>query len=202
MPGTTVYSIAETNWFQSDEAFSRLLAPELNLLSRRHWTPLKIARKAALYLAADKNCRILDVGSGVGKFCLSAAYYAPDAFFTGIEQRGALVEQAETMRRFLRLDNVDFHHGNFTQVDFSNFDHFYFFNSFYENLCGTDKIDDSILYSCELYNYYNRYFFKQLEQKPDGTRLVTYHSSGDEVPPCYHEVGSEDDNQLKFWIKA
>ena len=38
-------------------------------------------------------------------------------------------------------------HGNFTQLDFKNFDHFYFYNAFYENLAGTDKIDDSIDYS-------------------------------------------------------
>ena len=62
--------------------------------------------------------------------------------------------------------------GNFTQVDFRKFDHFYFYNAFYENIAGTDKIDNSIDYSGELYNYYNRYLFKQLEQKPAGTRWL------------------------------
>ena len=87
-------------------------------------------------------------------------------------------------------------------LDLRNYDHFYFYNSFYENLVGTDKIDDSIDYTSGLYNYYNRYLYKQLEQKPTGTRLATYHSLEDEIPPSYLVVGSEFDNLLKFWIKV
>ena len=79
---------------------------------------------------------------------------------------------------------------------------FYFFNSFYENLAGTDKIDDSIDYSGELYNYYSHYLYRQLEEKPEGTRVATFHSLEDEMPRNYYEVGSEFDNLLKFWIKV
>jgi len=43
---------------------------------------------------------------------------------------------------------------------------------------------------------------KQLEQKPAGTKLATYHTLEDEIPQSYHEVGSEFDNLLKFWIKV
>src|SRR5690606_5361463 len=101
----------------------------------------------------------------------------------------------------LHLENVSFLHANFTQLDFKNYNHFYFYNAFYENLAGTDKIDNSIEYSGGLFNYYNRYLFKQLEQKPGGTRIATFHSLEDEIPKNYHVVGSEFDNLLKFWIK-
>ena len=174
----------------------------IQVFARRHWTPLSVARKAANFLAAENNVRILDIGSGVGKFCLGAAYYKPKAFYYGVEQRKSLIGHAETAREILHIENVSFIHGNFTQLDFKNYDHFYFYNAFYENLAGTDKIDDSIDYSGELYNYYNRYLFKQLEQKPAGTRLATFHSMEDEIPPSYHVVGSEFDNLLKFWIKV
>ena len=80
-------------------------------------------------------------------------------------------------------------------------DHFYFYNSFYENLSGTEKIDDSIDYSSELFNYYNRYLFRELEKKPAGTRLVTYHSLEDEIPPGYEVVGTAINEYLKMWIK-
>jgi hypothetical protein len=66
---------------------------------------------------------------------------------------------------------------------------------------GTNKIDDTIEYSQELYNYYNRYLFKQLELKPAGTKLVTYHSLEDEVPEGYKLIDAEIDNLLKYWIK-
>ena len=169
--------------------------------ARRHWTPLKVARKASRFLAAQKGARILDIGSGIGKFCLAGAYYQPHASFFGVEQRIRLVDHAERVNEILRLDNAFFVRGNFTQLDFQHYDHFYFYNSFYENLSGTEKIDDSIDYSSELFNYYNRYLFRELEKKPAGTRLVTYHSLEDEIPPGYEVVGTAINEYLKMWIK-
>lgn len=200
MPLTGVRIFAE-KWFASDEQFNQLYPLSIQALARRHWTPLSVARKAAGFLAAENNVRILDIGSGVGKFCLAAAYYKPKAFYYGIEQRKSLVSHAEKAREILHLQNVSFVNGNFTQLDFRKYDNFYFYNAFYENLAGTDKIDDSIDYSGELFNYYNRYLFKQLEKKPAGTRLATFHSMEEEIPQGYHVVGSEMDNLLKFWIK-
>ena len=189
-------------WFSSDEQFNQLYPLSLQTMARRHWTPLSVARKSANFLAAENSVRILDIGSGVGKFCLGAAYFKPKAFYYGVEQRKSLVDHAEWAKERLHLENVSFIHGNFTQLVFKNYDHFYFYNAFYENLSGTDRIDESIDYSGELYNYYNRYLYKQLEQKPAGTKLATFHSLEDEVPQSYHVVGSEFDNLLKFWIKV
>jgi len=188
-------------WFSSDNLFHHLYPAHIQELAGRHWTPLNVARKAANFLAAERGVRILDIGSGVGKFCLSAAYYKPAAFYYGVEQRKDLVCHAEAALEMLRFENVFFTHGNFTQLELKHYDHFYFYNSFYENLASTDKIDNSIDYSGELYNYYNRYLYKQLEQMPSGTRLATFHSLEDEVPLNYHIVGTDIDKLLKFWIK-
>jgi len=194
--------IDKEKWFSSDDQFDKLYPLPVQSLTSLHWTPLNIARKAAHYLAADYNVRILDIGSGVGKFCLAAAYYKPKAFYYGVEQRKSLVRYAEIANDVLLFQNVSFFNGNFTVLDFRNYDHFYFYNSFYENLIGADKIDNSILYSAELYNYYNRYLYKQLERKPIGTKIATFHSLEDEIPPCYRSEASEFDNLLKFWIKV
>ena len=188
-------------WYSSDEQFNELYPISIQELSKRHWTPLAVARKAANFLTVQDNVRILDIGSGVGKFCLGAAFYKPKGFYYGVEQRKYLIEHAEAAKERLQLENVSFLNGNFTQLDFKNFDHFYFYNSFYENLVWTNKIDNNIHYSGELYNYYNRYLYQQLDQKKPGTRLATFHSMEDEIPKSYHEVGSELDNLLKFWIK-
>ncbi|MGB4845514.1 MAG: class I SAM-dependent methyltransferase [Ferruginibacter sp.] len=185
----------------SDCQFNKIYPPSIQSLAQRHWTPLEVAIKAADFLAAENNVSILDIGSGVGKFCLAAANYKPNAFFTGVEQRLSLIKHAETAKALLQLKNVWFINGNFTQIDFRNYDHFYFFNAFYENLEGTVKIDNSIDYSGELYNYYSRYLYKQLQQKPSGTRLAAFHSLEDEMPPEYHVVGVEVEGLLKFWIK-
>jgi hypothetical protein len=186
----------------SDHDLNVLYPLSVQELSKFHWTPFTIARKAAYFLAAEGNVRILDIGSGSGKFCLAAASSTPNARYFGVEQRKWLVEYAEAARKELRLENVAFIHANFTQLDLGNYDHFYFYNSFYENLAGTDKIDDTIEYSGQLYNYYNRYLFKQLQQKPKGTRICTLCSMEDEIPPDYHVVGSELEDLLKFWIKV
>jgi SAM-dependent methyltransferase len=189
------------NWFTSDVKFNQLYPLAIQLLAQRHWTPLIVARKAANFLAAESNVKILDIGSGVGKFSLAAAHYKPKAYYYGIEQRKALVNHAEEAKGILRIENVSFSNGNFTQIDFRKYDHFYFYNSFYENITDTDKIDNSIDYSLELFNYYNRYLYTQLEQKPAGTRLASFHSLEDEIPDEYHLVGAEMNDLLKFWIK-
>lgn len=188
-------------WFASDKNFDQLYPLTARAHSRKHWTPLLIAKMAADFLAAESNTRVLDIGSGVGKFCLAAAYYKPKAFFYGVEQRKYLIQYADLAKEILDIENVLFIPGNFTQLDFRQYDHFYFYNSFYENLSGTEKIDNSIDYSGELFNYYNRYLYKQLEQKPAGTKLVTFHSLEDEIPRDYYEVNAAIDNLLKFWIK-
>lgn len=96
----------------------------------------------------------MDIGSGAGKFCLSASHFKPNGLFYGIEQRKELLDIAVVEEYNLGLDNVAFLHGNFTQLDFTQFNHFYFYNSFHENIEGTDKIDYKIQHSLSLYNYY------------------------------------------------
>jgi SAM-dependent methyltransferase len=189
------------SWFSSNETFNTIYPSAIQILSRKHWTPLEIARKASTYLSSTRRTRILDIGSGVGKFCLSAAYFQPNSFFYGVEQRQNLVRYAETARSILGLNNTSFINSNFTQINFKNYDHFYFYNSFYENLIGTDKIDNTIEYSSDLYHYYNSYLFSQLEQKPKGTKLVTYHSLEDEIPKGFEIVDTDMNHLLKYWIK-
>jgi SAM-dependent methyltransferase len=187
--------------FESDAYFDQLYPEPLRELSRMHWTPLRVARKAAMFLAPGEGHRVLDIGSGIGKFCLAAAHYRPEAFFYGIEQREDLVERAKGAGEVLLVPNATFLHGNFTQVDFRRYDAFYFYNSFYENLDGADKIDDSMVYSEALYDYYTRFLFRQLDRLPAGARLATYHSMDAEIPQGFHRVEQDVSGLLKFWIK-
>jgi len=188
-------------WFSSESQFHLLYPASLHTLARNHWTPLIVAQKAANFLAAEKDARILDIGSGIGKFCLAAAYYKPQVTFFGVEQRKDLADYAEAAKEVTGLKNVSFIHGNITQLDFKHYDHFYFYNSFYENLAHTEKIDDHVIYSIELYNQYNRYLYRQLEKKPSGTRVAIFHGMDNILPPDYLEGGSDLDNLLKYWVK-
>lgn len=189
-------------WFSSESAFHQLYSPSLQNLARNHWTPLLVAAKAAAFLAAEKGKRILDIGSGIGKFCLAAGYYQPGCCFIGVEQRKDLVDHARHALEVIGLSNVSFIHGNVTGIDFREYDHFYFYNAFYENLVIAEKIDHEVEYSIERYNEYSRALYRKLEKMPAGTRIVTYHGMNDVLPPDYLEGGSDVNGLLKYWVKA
>lgn len=202
MTGFDNAGINVAKWFKSDHEFNQLYSLSLQKHDTKHWTSLKVARKAAEYLADGLPARVLDIGSGIGKFCLASAYFQPQAQFFGIEQREKLVEAAKKAKELLQLPNVNFEQGNFTSIDFNVYDHFYFFNSFFENLTGTEKIDNSVTHSSQLYDLYNRSLFTALATRPAGTKLVTFHSLEDEVPDNYHVVGVDMASKLKFWLKV
>ncbi|GEP89655.1 methyltransferase domain-containing protein [Chitinophaga terrae (ex Kim and Jung 2007)] len=204
MPLTTSPSLPGHigKWFASDYNFHHLYPLYIQALAQKHWTPLKVVASASKFLAADPGVKILDIGSGPGKFCLAGAYYNPNSFFYGIEQRIDLIRYATIAKEMVGLDNITFMHGNMMEVDFTQYDHFYFFNSFYENLPGTYKIDDKLTYSRNLYNQYHRYLYQQLEKMPAGTKLATYHCDEEDAPNGYHIVGTDIDHLLKFWVKV
>lgn len=185
---------------QGDVSFDWLYPEHIEAKSRKHWSPLDVVRKAAQYLA-EPDTRVLDIGSGVGKFCLAAAHYYPDTFFYGVEQRHELVLYAEETKNYLQLPNAHFIFANMTQINFDEFDHFYFYNAFYENVDNEDPIDDTIETSYSLYRYYTQYLYTSLEQRPAGTRLVTYHSLEEEIPMSYELEEVSCDMMLKMWIK-
>jgi len=189
------------NWFSTDAKLLQLYPAPIRSLSRMHWSPLYIAQKVVSFLALNDEVKVLDIGSGVGTFCLAGAFYKPSVSFFGVEQRKDLVAHAEFARQTLGFKNVHFMHRNFTQLNLNEYDHFYFYNSFFENLDGAEKIDNEIVYSNELYNYYSIYLYNQLERMPLGTRVAAYCSWGDEIPPCYQLAESHYNNLLKFWIK-
>ena len=189
------------NYLCTDTQFNELYPYNIQLLAKRHWTPLRIARWTTEFLTAAPGCKILDIGSGVGKFCLAGALYAPDALFYGVEQRQYLIGHAVAAKRTLGLNNVSFIHGNFTQLDFRQYDHFYFFNSFYENLDEDGRIDYGINYSEALYEYYARNLYNGLKVTPSGTKVVTYHTLWHEIPNDYRMVESLENGALTFWIK-
>jgi SAM-dependent methyltransferase len=190
------------NWLASDLNFNSLYPKPIQDAAEKHWTRIEVAKKAAAFLAISAEEKVLDIGSGAGKFCLVAAHEHPLINFYGVEQRQNLVDLSTELAEKLQLHNVVFYCDNICNIDFEKYDHFYFYNSFYENMPGTQKIDLTIKYSEDLYDFYNRYLYKQLKKKPPGTRLVTYHSFGREIPPGYEVVHTDYNEFLKFWIKV
>lgn len=165
-----------------------------------HWTPVDVAKKAAYFLAVP-HARVLDIGSGVGKFCITAGAHFPKTQFIGVEQRKALCKYAEMAKNEMKLDNVSFIYGNLTDLDYNDYDHFYFYNAFYENIEPGSRIDYAVRTSFELYERYSRFVYAMLDAKKPGTRLVTYHARETQVPASYALVDNSYSKVLKMWIK-
>lgn len=184
-----------------DEQFDLIYPAEIRELSARHWTPLAVARRAAKLLVTEPETKVLDLGCGPGKFCIIGALTTA-GHFTGVEQRDRLAALARTTIRRHEIPNAEIIHGNLTQIDFADFDAFYLFNPFEENLFVTGKIDTSVELSKTLYEEYTRHVCSELARAPLGTRVVTYCGFCEEVPVCYDCVDSSFDDTLKLWQKT
>jgi SAM-dependent methyltransferase len=194
--------VADNDWFSSDLLFDKLYPENLRVLASRHWTPIAIAKQAMALLAPKQGDRILDIGSGVGKFCLTVAQFYPLVQIDGIEQRSELVAAAQQAKATLAIKNAAFFLGDFTEMDFTKYTHLYFFNSFYENLIAQDSNDANNIESADLFNKHNRKLYKLLKSLPVGIRLATYHSTENEMPADYHIVAVGTDEELKCWVKV
>ncbi len=184
---------------EDDQAFDALYPRGVRKKSEHHFTPLHIVRKASLFLAAFPDARVLDIGSGAGKFCLAGAVYTT-AHFTGIEQRENLVHISQQLAASLELKNVSFQHENALFIDFRKYNAFYLYNPFFENVNTRERIDDTIPYNISLYSTYTSHTFHQLTWMPLQTRLATYYIAKEVVPSSFSIVDVYD--KLICWEKT
>ena len=155
-----------------------------------------------LFSFADvkNNSKVLDIGSGAGKFCMIGSV-CTNGHFTGVEQRDNLHLLAEQIFKKYQLKNINFINSNINQIEFNNYEAFYFFNPFYENIIQFEKIDDAIDVKNDLYDEYSNYVKNQLDLMPLGTRLVTFFSAYDEVPISYQLISKDDRQKISMWEK-
>jgi SAM-dependent methyltransferase len=182
-----------------DKDFDKIYPLSLQHLSFNHWTPHNVAIKAARHLAKNSYTRVLDIGCGVGKFCFIGSA-ATGAKFTGIEHRQDLADIAKSTIRTYHVSNVTIINANIKQINFLDYDSFYFFNPFYENLLThSDKSLSGFL--PDLYYEYSDYVRKQLDLMPAGTKIATYYGLNDEIPLSYNLISTDFEGYLRIWEK-
>jgi hypothetical protein len=187
-----------------DEGFDSLLPDEWRARAAQHFTPAAVARLAAYWLCAKPEAWILDVGAGVGKFCAMAAAAVPAATFVGVERRPHLARVASTISEALRLSNMKILQADVVELDWAMFDGFYLFNPFAEHLRdNTPILDQTIELDPAYYLFYVSFVREQLAQARDGTRVVTYHGFGADLPPGYALARAQPfgAGMLELWIK-
>ncbi len=129
-----------------DHAFSLALEPKWRAMSIVHWSPAEACEKAARLLAPRASDRVLDIGSGVGKFCVLASRVTRGQYF-GVERRAALVAEATRVAAQLGAERARFIHADALEHDWSPYQALYFYNPFGElRFDLTRRIDGEVKY--------------------------------------------------------
>jgi SAM-dependent methyltransferase len=184
-----------------DADFDRLFPEPIRAMSAVHWTPVAVALRAATWLAPEPGMLVLDVGSGSGKQCCVGAL-ARRAHWTGIEREPRLVALATTLAASLGVrDRTTFRCGDAGNVAWNDFDSLYFYNPFESVLFGSEITDLPRRWG--LFGHEIDLVVARLVDLPSGTRVVTYHGFGGEMPDGFvlrsmEQVGR---GQLALWIK-
>jgi SAM-dependent methyltransferase len=183
----------------TDGLFDSLFPTGHRFRSHNHWTPVDVARRACTLLAPTPRESVLDVGSGVGKLCLVGALMT-GATWVGVESEPLMIRAAEAAVRRLRLgERVRFVHADATAIDWTTYAAIYMFNPFAE----------SLLHARTNAGAHDRFALNiertraRLASTPIGTRLVTYHGFGGEVPAGFElehqELARQD--RLCLWVR-
>ena len=186
----------------SDRRFDSIYPPEVRVHSKIHFTPVKVALRVRDWLGIDSGLRVLDVGSGCGKFCLVLAGSGPGRI-SGIEQRPNLHQAALDASAKLGLTNTQFLCGRMEDLDWSSYNVFYFFNPFYERIAYRKGMDDKTPPHAGLYFDHVRVVKEKLAQAKSGTRVLTYHGMGGRLPSDWILVRTEviHTDELQLWVK-
>lgn len=188
-----------------DRAFDDVFPLAARRASSVHWTPIEVALRAATLLTDGvKRPVILDVGAGVGKFCL-AARCAVDAEIRGLEHRAHFVEIARAAAARLDVD-VRFSHGALGDAGAGvarGVTGFYLFNPFAENLAAPgDHLDETVELTEDRYWRDVRTLEAILASADVGTRVVTYCGFGGTLPEGYVLAARERRaGRLELWEK-
>jgi len=175
-----------------DTGFDALLSEKARRHSERFWTPVAVAKRAAALFREHGVRSVLDVGSGVGKFCIVAACAEPELSLTGVEQRPELVRDANRLARSFDANTTRFALGDALEIPWRPFQGLYFFNPFAENsLAGDSPYDTRVELSwlrMERELIHTEYL---LSEAAVGTVLITYRSLGGPIPANFAPVHAE-----------
>lgn len=189
----------------TDVQFDDLLPTEVKRASCIFWTPVAVARRAAEIFEQLGVRRVLDVGSGPGKFAIVAGARTQGIEYVGVEHRPQLADIARSLSALLGTTNVTFSTGDITLVPWTDFDAFYVYNSFAENsFFPADQFDGTVELSHARYVAEAKRVADRLSLAAVGSVIVTYHGLGAPIPSSYRmlHIEAAGTGWLRAWRKS
>lgn len=169
----------------ADDEFDQFFAARYRETLRAESTPVSVATRAAKMLTGDGVRRVLDLGSGVGKFCTIGALATP-GWFVGVERDPHFVVAARSAAGRFGCRRVEFLCEDAAFAFMAAFDAIYVFPD--KRACGARPLSMLVL--------------TRLRLMGRGTRLVTY---GPRENPAGWQLVQEDDllgNRLACFEKT
>lgn len=179
------------------------------------WTPVEVTARGVAWLDEVGAGPVMDLGSGVGKWCVAAARLSPGRRYVGVEHRADLVRVATSLARDLGVaDRVAFHHA--AVHDLASMAHpelapilaeteaFYLFNPFGEHLAPDDEhLDEAVAFSEDGFRRDVAATRALLSTRPPGTFVLVYNGFGGAMPEGYEPVRSDLEGRytLRLWLK-
>lgn len=200
----TIREIQRSDDFPDTE-FDKIYPPKMKAMSDIQWSSLKVAKKIADMVGPNTKARFMDIGSGVGKLC-TLLHFLTDLEIFGIEQRKALFKISQVVAKTNNLNRLHFIHGNMLDLNWEDYDIFYFYNPFQEHLYSdTDLalIDKNIDLDRKYYVQYLDEVFRQMTWLAPGKKVITFHGYGGRMPPSMRIVHSHPvhNGELCMWEK-
>lgn len=188
-----------------DREFDCFLPDDVRAIAWRFWTPLAVVRRAVDWMDELGLDEAIDLGSGVGKFCIAAALMGAGRF-TGIEHRPALVGTAGSLaRRFSVEDRVSFSVGSLEPARLPSGPLYYLYNPFGENIAPDhEHFDHSVELSEQRFHREVAAVEAFLDQRPAGTYVLIYNGFGGRMPTGYRSIRADYDlpNVLRLWVRS
>lgn len=188
----------------TDECWDSLLPSTLQSLSPFQWTPISVIERTWKYLSSDGVTSVVDLGSGVGKFCIYLSLLFSDSIdIFGFEDREELLSVSEGLKKHWGVSKVQFQKANFLTHFPYGHSHYYCFNPLYETIKGSHSIDLKKNKSAHQFLKDLQTFKQNLFLLKPKSKLITFHGFGGSFLPGFRLVLNEEisGGEFQVWEK-
>lgn len=182
----------------TDDEFDQLYPDKVRHLSYHYWSTFNLSAKAAILSCYKDKAKILDLGSGSGKFCLVGSLVTNGQFY-GVEKRKYLTDIAKNIGALCPGNKPKFIHGDLAEIDWKVFDSIFMFNPLTEYR-SAKQMDEYSQYNLDAYNNYMKLISCKLDEMTKGTRFVAVCEFAFKPPKSYEKIHASMVDGLPFGV--